>query len=62
MVFRSGILVLYYGHSRGSGNLGSIWIPNRVGNGIGRVSKRGAAPLLFISPSPIKERGIQGVR
>jgi hypothetical protein len=25
-------------------------------------SKRGAAPLLLISPSPFKERGIKGVR
>ena len=28
-----------------------------------RVSKRGAAPLLNLSsPSPLKERGIKGVR
>jgi len=26
------------------------------------VFKRGEAPLLFISPSPSKERGIKGVR
>jgi hypothetical protein len=26
------------------------------------VSKRGFAPLFLLSPSPLKERGIKGVR